>query len=61
MKASELILELQKAVNEHGDMDILVRDCSDGFDWSGLCVAPDPPTPGEKEEGVKGTIDINVF
>lgn len=61
MKASELIAELQKAVEKHGDMDILVRDCSDGYDWSGLCVNPDPPSPMERDEGVAGTIDINVF
>lgn len=61
MKASELIAELQKAVAKHGDLDILVRDCSDGYDWAGLCVHPDPPSPMEVVEGTAGTIDINVF
>ena len=61
MKASELIAELQRAVAEHGDMDILVRDCSDGFDWNGITVCPDPPSPNEAGEGISGTIDINVY
>lgn len=61
MKASELIAELQKAVSEHGDMDILVRDCAIGFDWSGISVCPDPPSPMEVDEGIAGTIDINVY
>lgn len=61
MKASQLIAELQKAVEKHGDLDILVRDCSDGYDWSGLTVWPDPPSEAEAAEGIKGTIDINVF
>ena len=61
MKASELISELQKAVAEYGDLDILIRDCSDGYDWSGLCVCPDPPSPMEIAEGIAGTIDINIF
>lgn len=61
MRASELIKELQRAISEHGDMDILVRDCSDGFDWSGISVCPDPPSPMEVVEGITGTIDINVF
>lgn len=61
MKASELIGELQKAIKKHGDLDILVRDIEDGCDWSEITVWPDPPTPMEADEGVKGTIDINVF
>lgn len=61
MKASELIAELQKAVTEYGDLDILVRECPDGCDWSGVCVVPDPPSSAEVEEGISGTIDINVF
>lgn len=60
MKASELIVELQKAVAEHGDLDILVRSPEDGYDWSDITVWPDPPSPMEREEGIKGTIDINV-
>ena len=61
MKASELISELKKAVNEHGDMEVLVRDVEGDCNWSGLTVWPDPPSPTEIEEGVEGTIDINVF
>lgn len=61
MKASELIAELQHAVAEHGDLDILVRDVEDGCDWSSLTVWPDPPTPMEQADGVRGTIDINIF
>lgn len=58
MKASKLIAELQKAVAEHGDLGILVHDSSDGCSWSGLTVWPDPASPAEEEEGVKGTIDL---
>ena len=61
MKASELIAELQKAVEDHGDMDILVRECPEGYDWNGVSVCPDPPSPMEEEEGISGTIDINIF
>ncbi len=61
MKASELIRELQKAVEEVGDLDILVRTPDDGWDASGISVCPDPPSEWEKEEGVRGTIDINVW
>lgn len=61
MKASELIDELQKAVAQHGDLDILVRDVEGGCDWSCLTVWPDPPTPMEQAEGTHGTIDINIF
>ncbi|RKI66949.1 hypothetical protein D7V91_11415 [bacterium 1xD42-67] len=61
MKASELIAELQKAVAEYGDLEILVRECPDGCDWNRLCVVPDPPSAMEVAEGISGTIDINVF
>lgn len=61
MKASELILELKKAVEEFGDMDILVRSPEDGWDASGITVFADPPSDLEKEEGIEGTIDITVW
>ena len=61
MKASELIKSLVDTVAQHGDLDILVRDCEDGCDWNGLTVCPDPPSPMEAEQGIIGTIDINVF
>lgn len=61
MKASELIAELQKAVSEHGDLDILFRDVEDGCDWDNCTVCPDPASPMEAAEGITGTIDINVF
>lgn len=61
MKASELILELQKAVSEHGDLDILFRDVEEGVDWENCIVWPDPASPMEAAEGITGTIDINVF
>ena len=61
MKASELIAELQTAVNKHGDLEILIRDCADGFDYSGCTVWPDPASEMEKLDGVEGTIDINVW
>ena len=60
MKASELIAELQDAVAKHGDLDILVRSPEDGYDWSDITVWPDPTSPMEAEDGIKGTIDINV-
>lgn len=58
MKATELIAELQAAVRKHGDLDVLIRDCSDGFDWSHCSVCPDPAS---EWEDVAGTIDINVW
>lgn len=60
MKASELIAELQHAVAEHGDLDILVRSVGDGEDWSDITVWPDPAGPMESDEGIAGTIDINL-
>lgn len=60
MKASELIAELQAAVEKYGDLDILVRSPEDGCDWSDITVWTDPPSPMEKEDGIAGTIDINV-
>lgn len=61
MKASELIAELQKAVSEHSDLDILFRHVEDGVDWDKCTVWPDPASPMEAVDGVTGTIDINVF
>lgn len=61
MKASELIKELQDAITQFGDMDILVRSPEDGWDASNLTVWADPPSDWEKEEGINGTIDINVW
>ena len=60
MKASELIKELQDAITQFGDMDILVRSPEDGWDASNVTVWADPPTAWEKEQGISGTIDINV-
>lgn len=61
MKASELIKELQDAITQFGDMDILVRSPEDGWDTSNVTVWADPPSDWEKEEGIHGTIDINVW
>lgn len=61
MKASELIKELQDAITQFGDMDILVRSPEDGWDASNVTVWADPPTTSEKEQGISGTIDINVW
>lgn len=60
MKASELIKELQAAVEECGDLDILVRSPADGWDASLITVWPDPPSKWEKQAGVEGTIDITA-
>ena len=61
MRATELIAELQAAVDKHGDLDILIRDCEEGFDYSQCLVWPDPASPMEAADGVSGTIDINVW
>ena len=61
MKASELIAELQNAIDEYGDMDILVRSPEDGWDSLGISVWADPPSELEKQRGIEGTIDINVW
>jgi len=60
MKASELVKELQDAITQFGDMDILVRFPEDGWDASKITVWADPPDDWEKEQGINGTIDINV-
>lgn len=61
MKASELIKELQDAITQFGDMDILVRSPEDGWDVSNITVWPDPPTALGKEQGINGIIEINVW
>lgn len=61
MKASELVSELQAAIVKYGDLDLLIRDCSDGYDYDGITVHGDPASEFEKAIGVKGTIDLNVW
>ncbi len=60
MKATELIAALQNAVDRYGDMDIMVRYPEDGSCWNDITIFPDPPSPMEKELGIRGSIDINV-
>ena len=60
MRASELINELNTAVEKYGDLDVLVRYPEDGSCWEDFEVVPDPPTPMEAERGIEGTIDVNV-
>ena len=60
MKASGLIEKLSTAISEAGDLDILLRYPEDGTSWENFSVVPDPPTPMEEQNGVKGTIDINA-
>ena len=60
MKASELVIELQKAIDKYGDLNLL-RDCADGFDYEGFTVHGDPATDTERESGIEGTIDLNVW
>lgn len=61
MKASELIKELQNAITQFGDMDILIRDCSNGYDYDAAVVSADPPSDAEMYDGITGTIDLNIF
>ena len=62
MLASELIKEIQKEIDKYGDMPILIRDCSEGYDYDDCTVVADPPSEWEMEElGIIGTIDINIF
>ena len=61
MLASELIKQIQKEIDKHGDLPILIRDCSDGYDYNDCTVVGDPPSVWEQEFGVIGTIDINIF
>lgn len=61
MLASELIKVIQKEINEHGDMPILIRHCSEGCDWDECTVLADPPSKSEKKNGIVGTIDISVY
>lgn len=61
MLASELVRAIQKEIDAHGDLPILIRDCANGYDYEGCTVVADPPTELEREEGIVGTMDINVF
>lgn len=61
MLASELIKQIQDEINKYGDMPILIRDCSEGYDYNGFTVKADPPSELEKQEEIIGTIDINIF
>ncbi len=61
MKTSELIRRLSAAITEFGDLDILVRDCSNGYDYDCASVSGDPASDAEKDLGIKGTIDLNVW
>lgn len=61
MLASELIRAIQKEIDAFGDLPILIRDCANGYDFDGCTVVADPPSKLEREEGIVGTIDINVF
>lgn len=61
MLASELVKAIQKEIDAHGDLPILIRDCAEGYDFDGCTVVADPPSKSEQEEGIIGTIDINVF
>lgn len=61
MKASELIMKLAKAVSVFGDLDVLIRDCSNGYDYDCAAVTGDPASDAETEIGIKGTIDLNIW
>lgn len=61
MKASELIKKLQDAITQFGDMDILVLFPGDGWGAKNVAVWADPPSDLEKEQGINGTIEINVW
>lgn len=61
MKASELVRELQQAIANHGDLNILVRDPENGMAYTEINVNPDPASPMEILEGIEGTIDINYW
>lgn len=61
MKASNLITKLACAISEFGDLDVLIRDCSNGYDYDAASVTGDPPSDTEVELGVHGTIDLNVW
>lgn len=56
MLASELIKELTEAVEQHGDMPILVFDEGNAFD--DVYVVIDPASESEREAGIEGSIDI---
>jgi hypothetical protein len=61
MLASDLIKLIQGEINKYGDLPILHRDCENGFDYDRCTVHSDPASEWEKEEGICGTIDINLF
>lgn len=61
MKASELVSELVQMISKYGDLDILLRDCDNGYDYSGVSVHADPASEEEERLGVFGTIDLNMW
>lgn len=61
MKASDLIRKLACAISEFGDLDVLVRDCSNGYDYDSVSVTGDPASEAEDNLGIHGTIDLNVW
>ena len=61
MRASELIAELQRAVEQYGDLRVIVRDCPNGYSYTEIIVSPDPASEWERDEGVEGTIDLCVL
>lgn len=61
MKASDLITKLACAISEFGDLDVLIRDCSNGYDYDAASVTGDPASDYEVEIGIHGTIDLNIW
>ena len=61
MRANELIAELQRAVEQYGDLPVNVRDCQNGYTYTEISVSPDPASEWERDEGEEGTIDLCVL
>ena len=38
MRASELIAELQRAVEQYGDLRVIVQDCPNGYSYTEISV-----------------------
>jgi hypothetical protein len=62
MKASELIAELTKLIEENGDFSIAVKDYVEGNDWQANKVLVEPKKEfGWKKNDATGLFDIHVI
>lgn len=61
MRARQLIRELEKAVEQFGNLRVEVRDSGNGCSYEGISVLPDPASILEEERGEEGKISLSVY